>query len=71
MMLKSPETPMFVASSGLLVITIALEILLPASTLWWILARITLPIVVLSVISWAFTLYLRAGILPRWWPPTR
>jgi hypothetical protein len=62
-MFKKSETPMFVASTGLIVITIALEILLPASTLWWIVARIVLPVVVLAVISWAFTVYLRASCL--------
>jgi hypothetical protein len=61
-------TPLFVASAGLIITTVALEFALPASSGWWVALRVLLPIGVLAALWWSFVVFLRAGQLPSWWP---
>lgn len=62
------ETPLLVSSAALIVLTVGFEMLAPVTSLAWLLVRIAVPLVVLVAISWAFSVFLRAGILPRWYP---
>jgi hypothetical protein len=64
-------TPLLASSAGLVVCTVALEFVLPTSSFWWIALRVALPILVFAVIRWSHLTFLRAGVLPRWWPDER
>jgi hypothetical protein len=64
-------TPLLASSAGLIVGMVALEVVLPTSGFWWIALRVALPLLVFAVIRWSHLTFLRAGVLPRWWPDER